>query len=66
MIKYTFEKFVKFPHVNGITFVTTTFDNWMNKGVLVNYMLNLFEKYKSTDKLFYVKVKEQISTLKWF
>jgi hypothetical protein len=37
----------------------------MNKGVLINYMLNLFQIYKPIDKLFYVKMKEQISTLKW-
>jgi hypothetical protein len=37
----------------------------MNKGMLVNCMLNLFEKYKLTKKNNYVKMKEQIWTLKW-
>lgn len=64
MIRYTLQKFVKFLYVYVITFVTTTFDNWMNKGMLVNCMLNLFEKYKLTKKNNYVKMKEQIWTLK--
>jgi hypothetical protein len=38
MMKHTLEKFV-LPYVNGVVFVTTTFDLWINKTALDTFKL---------------------------
>jgi hypothetical protein len=56
-MKHTLEKFV-LPYVNGVVFVTTTFDLWMSKGafdifaLVINFLTLDWESKHVTIGLF--------------